>query len=87
MEGHALGGGMLKLEPAEAEQVLIPLPPPNESHRLLSAVDSLFRSGEPERATELIDQQILRKRFALTASECQLLRDGTDELRSWRLHS
>jgi len=86
MEGHALGGGMLKLEPTEAGRVTIPLPYANEAAQLVKSIDQFSRSGDSERATELIDRQILRKRFALSASECQLLQSGAEELRKWRLH-
>jgi hypothetical protein len=85
MEGHALGGGMLKLEPTEAGRIAIPLPHANEAAQLVKRIDQLFRSGDSERATELIDQQILRKRFALSAAECQLLKSGAEDLREWRL--
>jgi adenine-specific DNA-methyltransferase len=86
MEGHALGGGMLKLEPTEAGRVAIPLPQANEAAQLVKSIDEFFRSGDSERATELIDRQILRKRFALSATECQLLQSGAEDLRKWRLH-
>jgi len=86
MEGHALGGGMLKLEPTEAGRVVVPLPHANEAARLVKSIDGFFRSGDLERATELIDLQVLRKRFALSATECQLLQSGAEELRKWRLH-
>jgi len=85
MEGHALGGGMLKLEPTEAGRVAIPLPQKNEAAQLVMRIDQLFRSGDSEKATELVDQQILRRRFALSGAECLLLRSGAQELREWRL--
>jgi adenine-specific DNA-methyltransferase len=86
MEGHALGGGMLKLEPTEAGRVTIPLPQAGEAAQLVKQIDQLFRAGDSEKATELIDRQILRKRFALSAAECQLLQSAAEELREWRLH-
>lgn len=85
MEGHALGGGMLKLEPTESENVVIPLSDPKKASELVDRIDQLSRSSEQESATELADQEILRKKFALSASECRLLRGGADELRNWRL--
>ena len=86
MEGHPLGGGMLKLEPTEAGRVTIPLPQSSEAAQLVRQIDQFFRSGDSERANELIDRQILRKRFALSAAECQLLQSAGEELREWRLH-
>jgi len=85
MEGHALGGGMLKLEPTEAGRVTIPLPPRKEAASLVTQIDQRFRSGNAEAAIELIDQRVLRGRFALSGAECQLLRQAADELRAWRL--
>ncbi len=36
MEGHPLGGGMLKLEPTEAERLLVAMPIPRDTSRLVS---------------------------------------------------
>jgi adenine-specific DNA-methyltransferase len=85
MEGHALGGGMLKLEPTEAGRITIPLPPRKEAASLVAQIDQRFRSGNGESAIDLTDQRVLRGRFALSAAECQLLRQAADELRAWRL--
>lgn len=86
MEGHPLGGGMLKLEPTEAGQVTIPLPRAKEASELVAQIDQFVRSGNSQKVGEIIDRRILRGRFGLSATECQLLRSGADELRNWRLH-
>lgn len=84
LEGHALGGGMLKLEPAEARQVLVALP----DARALAcseAVDTLLRAGREEAALELADRVILQEGLGLTRQECRYLREGWRLLREHRL--
>jgi hypothetical protein len=85
MEGHALGGGMLKLEPTEAGRVVVALPRREVASRLVQQIDQDLRSRDSDRATRLVDQSILRGRLALSAAECQVLQDAADELRNWRL--
>jgi len=54
LEGHPLGGGMLKLEPGEARRVHLALPPlrmsKSERHELLKALElmRLWRHYEPD---------------------------------------
>jgi hypothetical protein len=86
LEGHALGGGMLKLEPSEAEEVLVGLPFPGEAKRLADKVDALVRMNEEEAATDLIDRQVLRRRLGLSARECLILREAAREMHQWRMH-
>jgi hypothetical protein len=86
MEGHALGGGMLKLEPTEAERILIAQPRPADTKRITLQVDTELRQRNAEAALDLVDHAVLRKRFGLTASECAVLRDGSRLLERWRMH-
>jgi len=86
LEGHALGGGMLKLEPSEAEEVMVALPFPGETKQLAREVDALIRRGEEEAATDLIDRHVLRRRLGLSATECLLLREAAGEMHKWRMH-
>jgi adenine-specific DNA methylase len=86
LEGHALGGGMLKLEPSEAERVLIPLPDRRDSPRLLSDLDGLLRHKNEEAASDLADRIVLRRRLGLSASECSALRGAAAEMQDWRMH-
>jgi adenine-specific DNA methylase len=86
VEGHALGGGMLKLEPSEAEKVLIALPYPSEAPALIRDADSLTRQASEESANDLLDRRILRRRLGLSANECLLLRQAAAEMQRWRLH-
>ncbi len=86
IEGHALGGGMLKLEPSEAESVLIALPYPSEAAGLAQDADKLLREKNGESAIELMDRRVLRRRLGLSATECLLLREAAEDMQKWRLH-
>jgi adenine-specific DNA methylase len=56
--GRSYGGGILELEPAEAEQ--LPIPPPALADGGLSCdVDLLLKAGETEKALDLVDRQVL----------------------------
>ncbi|MCL4369957.1 MAG: SAM-dependent methyltransferase [Chloroflexi bacterium] len=78
MEGHSLGGGMLKLEPTEAGRVAVALPDfgPGGLNSLAADLDALLRAGKPELARELADGIILRQGLGLSASDIQQLREG-----------
>jgi adenine-specific DNA methylase len=86
LEGHPLGGGMLKLEPTEAERVLVALPGKRESSPLLAAIDKLIRGDTGDAAADLADLAVLRRGLALSASECVTLRDAAVEMQNWRMH-
>jgi adenine-specific DNA-methyltransferase len=86
LEGHPLGGGMLKLEPSEAERVLIPLPHRRDLPHLLSDLDALIRNKDEEAALDLADRVVLRRKLGLSASECVALRGAADDMRKWRMH-
>ena len=86
LEGHALGGGMLKLEPSEAEKVLILLPCPRAQARMVSELDMLIRQIGEQAAMDFVDRHVLRGRLGLSATECCSLRDAADEMRKWRTH-
>jgi adenine-specific DNA methylase len=56
--GRSYGGGILELEPGEAE--LLPLPPLElVTSELVADVDMLLKSGEVEKALDLVDRQVL----------------------------
>lgn len=86
LEGHALGGGMLKLEPSEAEKVLIPLPCPGGEARVVRELDTLIRQIGNEAAVDLVDRHVLRRRLGLSATECSALREAAAEMHEWRMH-
>ncbi|MDZ7705342.1 MAG: N-6 DNA methylase [Trueperaceae bacterium] len=85
LEGHALGDGMLKLEPAEAKRVLIP----NVSadlRDLAGDVDRLLRNEQPDKARTLVDQAVLQDGLGLSARDCRLLYETAAQLRERRLY-
>lgn len=86
LEGHALGGGMLKLEPSEAEKVLVALPRSRDVGGLLDRLDVLLRREDETAAVELIDTHVLRCEVGLSATQCALLRDSAREMYDWRMH-
>lgn len=89
IEGHSLGGGMLKLEPGEAKKVLVALPK-NISGAELSEtydqIDKKLRKPDLEAALDIGDKLILRKGLRMKARECELLRQGYYYLRDRRMN-
>src|SRR6267378_3804441 len=86
LEGHPLGGGMLKLEPTEAERVLVALPQPRDVSELIRQLDESLRQTEVFKAVDLADSRILRARYGLSAAECTILRSAAAQLEEWRMH-
>jgi hypothetical protein len=84
IEGHALGGGMLKLEPTEAENVLIAKARSSRVSALAEELDHLARERGEGAARERADQVILQDLLGMSASECELLRSATTTLRARR---
>lgn len=89
IEGHGLGGGMLKLEPGEAARLPFPIPPRltdrREAWALVSELDSLIRNGRAEAALDLGDREILQAGLGLSSMDCLLLRQGYHALSNRRL--
>jgi adenine-specific DNA-methyltransferase len=87
LEGHALGGGLLKLEPVEARRVLLPLPMlgPATYHDLAGEIDQLERSGELEVARALADDCVLRRGLGLPEADIQAIQYAWRTLHDRRL--
>lgn len=86
IEGHSMGGGLLKLEPGEAQAVLIPLgtkklQDPSFGYEL----DHLLRHGRLTEARDLADRKILQDDLGLTTAELKILREAYDTLRNRRI--
>jgi len=75
LEGHALGGGLLKLDPGEARQVRVVLPAavPAEKRAL---VDELLKRGDEAAAREIVDELVLSDHLGLSTSELATLREA-----------
>ncbi len=81
--GRSYGGGLLELEPTEAEALPIPNPDlvPNG---LPKKVDELLKTGKVEEALDLVDQELLVKRLGFDPVEVSRLRDCWIQLRDRR---
>jgi adenine-specific DNA-methyltransferase len=86
LEGHALGGGMLKLEPTEAKNILIPTLPKSIPKTLRNKLDKLLRAGKQQEANELADEMVLEKVLGFSKSEIKCLRESAAQLRSRRYY-
>ena len=85
LEGHALGGGLFKLEPSEAENVLVVRP----RARPLKSLMSRLRGGRidsPEGFSDVADRYLLRSYLGLSPGDCALLREAAGKIESWRKH-
>jgi len=56
--GRSYGGGVLELEPSEAEELRVP-EPRLISQKLVSRVDALVRASKIEEALDIVDKEIL----------------------------
>ncbi len=85
VEGHSLGGGMLKLEPTEAEMLLIPnLSRNRDGADFEIEVDRLVRAGSAAEVQVIVDRRFLQEGLGLSKRECTLLRQGAELLRERR---
>jgi adenine-specific DNA-methyltransferase len=82
IEGHALGGGMLKLEPTEAESCVMANPNvgAQELAELAGELDGLMRSGREGIAQDRADKLLLRKSLGLSQTDCRLLKEASESL-------
>lgn len=81
--GRSYGGGVLKLEPTEAEALLLP---PLSAHAptKLEQVDGLLRARQMNPVLEVVDELALVEGLGLAQSDVALLRSGAERLRSRR---
>ncbi len=85
LEGHALGGGLFKLEPSEAENVVV-VRPRAALFRSLSAKLCEGTTKSAEYFSEVTDLFLLRKQLGLSKADCAMLRDAVGKIESWRKH-
>jgi adenine-specific DNA methylase len=82
IQGRSYGGGVLELEPSEAESLLVPKA--IGSALPISEVDKLIRMGNLNAVLEQHDRMILRENLGLTVSECRLLSEIWKKMRDRR---
>jgi hypothetical protein len=87
LQGHVMGGEMLKLEPTEAENTVVPRFSMAEemSLPLANEVDELLRAGRDKEAHALADKEILRDKLHLGKAECALLSEAIETLQERRV--
>jgi len=73
IEGRSYGGGVLELEPTEAERLLMPAKLNGATP--LTEVDQLVRAGRLDMVLEENARIVLRDHMGLTAAECALLKN------------
>lgn len=86
LEGHSLGGGMLKLEPGEARKVLVALPDlaAEVLERAYGEIDGALRRQDLEAALDIGDTFVLQQGLGCSLEQCLELRSGYHALRHRR---
>src|SRR4029077_8546388 len=87
-EGHPMGGGMLKMEPSEAANLLIVRPEWIRAEwKDFKALDHYLRKDSLEDARELADQIILRRTLRIDSMQILELKAALVEMASLRRKS
>lgn len=86
LHGHSLGGGLLKMEPAEARDVLIPTASGPTMLALADELDEVSRKGKTEEVRQRANRGILIDGLGLSDADCQLLESGAEALMNRRYH-
>lgn len=74
IEGRSYGGGVLELEPTEAERLLVPDAAALAAALPLADCDALVRAGRLGTALEENDRRVLQGAMGLSASDCKALK-------------
>ncbi|MEV6694531.1 class I SAM-dependent methyltransferase [Micromonospora sp. NPDC051196] len=82
--GRSYGGGLLELEPSEAEELPIPDPSLLPEH-LVAVVDQLVRHKRIEEAVDAVDQSVLIGKLGFTPAEVDAARTAWRTLRDRRM--
>ena len=81
--GRSYGGGVLELEPNEAES--LPLPLLGGEQLDLEQLDGLVRAGEIDKVLDITDEVLLRRGLGLGSYETEMLRHIWQKLRDRRI--
>jgi hypothetical protein len=86
IEGHPLGGGLLKLEPTEAENVIVPYPEKSngELTDLARELDAMVREGSLDEARARADRVVLKGYLGLDDKDILTLRNAASYLNQRR---
>lgn len=84
IEGRSYGGGVLELEPTEAETLLFPDAAALEAALPLAEADRLIRDGRLGDVLAENDRLVLRDAIGLSATECASLREAWQRMRNRR---
>lgn len=83
IEGRSYGGGVLELEPTEAERLLMPAK--LNGAMPLDEADTLIRSGRLDTVLEENARVVLMGHMGLSEADCTLLRDIWTKMRDRRM--
>jgi adenine-specific DNA-methyltransferase len=83
IEGRSYGGGVLELEPTEAERLLMPAQ--LNGAMPLAECDRLTRAGRLDDVLEENARIVLMRHMGLSQADCQLLRDIWAKMRDRRM--
>lgn len=78
--GRSYGGGVLKLEPRELGRLAVPLVPIEASQSLAERVDDLIRKNNLNKATEAVDEALMRANPILSPKKLEQLRAACKKL-------
>lgn len=83
IEGRSYGGGVLELEPSEAEKMLMP----SSIHGAMpiKEIDRLIRLDKIDDVLEMNAKSLLQEGMGLSAADCKLLRGIWIKMRDRRL--
>lgn len=81
--GRSYGGGVLKLEPSEAERLVIAVPAAGYA-RMLDDVDGLVRARRYDDVQDLVDRAVLCDGLGVAGEDVGLLRGAVNRLRGRR---
>lgn len=83
IEGRSYGGGVLELEPTEAEKLLMPVTLGNALP--VEECDALIRAGQLETVLDENSRRILMRQIGLSKADCAMLRGIWVKMRNRRL--
>ncbi|MHC2001859.1 Eco57I restriction-modification methylase domain-containing protein [Methylobacterium sp. CM6241] len=84
IEGRSYGGGVLELEPTEAERLLVPDAEAIAAALPLDECDRLVRAGKLNDVLVENDRLVLRGAMGLSATDCETLKGAWDRMRGRR---